>query len=53
MKREPIGPDWTRPQWLHGEAQIEEALKQQQAGRGHVVDDGHPPAQWIPKEQAA
>ena len=51
--RAPIGPDWTRPQWLHGEAQIEEAFKQQAAGHGQVIEDGHPPAQWIPKEQTA
>ena len=44
---------WTRPRWINDELVMEEARRRARAGEGHVIEDGHPPAQWIPKEQTA
>lgn len=42
--------DWTCPSWISDELVMEEAHRRAANGEGTVHDDGHPPAQWIPKE---
>ena len=41
--------DWTMPRWITGEGEMEEARQHEAAGDGRVLDDGHPPAVWLPK----
>jgi hypothetical protein len=42
------GSLWGRPFWIFGETVLEEARRREGEGEGRVIDDGHPPAQWIP-----
>lgn len=45
-----LTPPWSFRKYLFGEAEIEEARKLESLGLGKVIDDGHPPAIWQPKE---
>lgn len=40
---------WAVAHWLYGETQMEEARRRERNGDGEVIDDGHPPARWVPK----
>lgn len=45
-----LAPPWSFRKYLFGEAEIEDARKLESQGLGKVIDDGHPPAIWQPKE---
>jgi hypothetical protein len=44
-------PPWQHRFAINGETIMEEARKREREGQGRVIDDGHPPALWEPKQQ--
>lgn len=45
--------DWTKPRQITAETVLEEARAMERAGKGKVIDDGHPPALWVPYREPA
>jgi hypothetical protein len=52
-KGESMAVNWRKPLWINDELVMEEARRRERNGEGRVIDDGIPPARWVPKQKGA